>query len=109
MPYFVMDTLSSYPGVPGLFVSCVFSASLSTLSSGYNALATIVWDDFLKHAPVSKRLSDNNVKLVCKLLAASFGIISIGMAFLAGKVGSVLKVNRFRHLQFQIANEKLCV
>ncbi len=28
MPYFVMDTLSKYPGLPGLFVACVFSGSL---------------------------------------------------------------------------------
>jgi Na+/proline symporter len=91
MPYFVMDKLSEYPGVPGLFVACVFSASLSTLSSGYNALATITWDDFLKHLPISKRLSDHNVKNVCRLLAASYGVLSIFMAFLAGAVGSVLK------------------
>ena len=28
MPYFVMDTLSKYPGLPGLFVASVFSGSL---------------------------------------------------------------------------------
>lgn len=28
VPYFVMDTLSQYPGLPGLFVACVFSGSL---------------------------------------------------------------------------------
>lgn len=28
IPYFVMDTLSKYPGVAGLFVACVFSGSL---------------------------------------------------------------------------------
>lgn len=92
MPYFVMDTLSIYPGVPGLFVSCVFSASLSTLSSGYNALATVTWDDFISHSKLGKSLSDSQVKLVCKLIAATYGVISIGMAFLAGQVGSVLKV-----------------
>lgn len=38
MPYFVMETLSDFPGVAGLFVCCVFSASLSTLSSGRTSL-----------------------------------------------------------------------
>lgn len=28
MPYYVMDTLSRFPGLPGLFVACVFSGSL---------------------------------------------------------------------------------
>jgi len=32
----------------GLFVSCVFSGSLSTLSSGFNSLATVSWEDILK-------------------------------------------------------------
>jgi len=92
MPYFVMDTLSVYPGIPGLFVACVFSASLSTLSSGFNALATVTWDDFIRHTSFAKTLGDAHVKTICKCIAASYGIISIGMAFLAGTVGSVLKV-----------------
>ena len=37
MPYYVMNTITT-PGLPGLFVVCVFSGALSTLSSGYNAL-----------------------------------------------------------------------
>ena len=48
MPYYVMDTMGHIPGLPGLFVVCVFSGALSTLSSGYNALATVTWDDFFK-------------------------------------------------------------
>ena len=28
MPYFVMDTMGKYPGLPGLFVACCFSGSL---------------------------------------------------------------------------------
>lgn len=43
-----MDTMGHIPGLPGLFVVCVFSGALSTLSSGYNALATVTWDDFFK-------------------------------------------------------------
>lgn len=34
--------------LPGIFVASVFSGSLSTLSSGFNALATVTWDDFVK-------------------------------------------------------------
>ncbi|KAI1301878.1 Sodium-coupled monocarboxylate transporter 1 [Halotydeus destructor] len=91
MPFFVMDKLSIYPGVPGLFVSCVFSAALSTMSSGFNALATVTWDDFLKHTAFAKRMKDNQVKTACKLIAASYGLLSIAMAFFVGRVGSVLQ------------------
>ncbi|KAJ8317203.1 hypothetical protein KUTeg_005107 [Tegillarca granosa] len=34
VPYFMMEHLSVYPGLAGLFVACLFSATLSTLSSG---------------------------------------------------------------------------
>jgi Na+/proline symporter len=89
MPYFVMDTLSDFPGVPGLFVACVFSASLSTLSSGFNALATVTWDDFLRHTRLSK-MPEWKIKLTCKLVGAFYGVVSVGMAFFVGLIGSVL-------------------
>lgn len=90
MPYFVMDTLSQYPGVPGLFVACVFSASLSTLSSGFNALATVTWDDLIKHTSLGSS-SDGTVKLICKLIGVFYGVASIGMAFFVSLIGSVLQ------------------
>lgn len=61
MPYFVMDTLNQFPGAAGLFVCCVFSAALSTLSSGFNALAAVTWDDILSKTPLSK-FSDLKVR-----------------------------------------------
>ena len=85
-----METLSSFPGVPGLFVAGVFSASLSTLSSGFNALSAVTWDDFLKQTRFGK-MSENKIKLVNKLTAACYGILTIIMAFLAGQIGSVLQ------------------
>ncbi|RWS07705.1 sodium-coupled monocarboxylate transporter 1-like protein 1 [Dinothrombium tinctorium] len=90
MPFFVMQTLSDFKGVPGLFVSCVFSASLSTLSSGFNALAAITWDDFLSRTNV-KKLSASSTSILGKIIAASYGLLAIGMAFLVGQVGSVLQ------------------
>lgn len=90
VPYFVMETLSSFPGVPGLFVSGVFSASLSTLSSGFNALSAVTWDDFLKQTRFGK-MSESKIKLVNKMTAAFYGILTIIMAFLAGRIGSVLQ------------------
>ncbi|KAH9509626.1 Sodium-coupled monocarboxylate transporter 1 [Bulinus truncatus] len=40
VPYFVMETLG-YPGVPGLFIACLFSGSFSTVSSSLNALGAV--------------------------------------------------------------------
>ena len=43
-----MDKLTFLPGLPGLFVACLFSASLSSISSGLNALAIVILEDILK-------------------------------------------------------------
>ncbi|XP_037033725.1 sodium-coupled monocarboxylate transporter 1-like [Bradysia coprophila] len=90
MPYFVMETLHQFPGAAGLFVCCVFSAALSTLSSGFNALAAVTWDDILSKTRLSK-LSELKIKTITKLTAISYGLMSIGMAFFVGLIGSVLK------------------
>ena len=52
MPLYVMDTLSDFPGVPGLFIAGIFSASLSTVSATLNSLAAVILEDFVK--PICK-------------------------------------------------------
>ena len=41
MAAMIPTTLGFAPGLPGLMVACIFSASISTLSSGVNSLAAI--------------------------------------------------------------------
>ncbi|KAM9334618.1 sodium-coupled monocarboxylate transporter 1-like [Symphorus nematophorus] len=48
IPYLVMDILTGYPGLPGLFFAAVFSGSLSTVSSSINALAAVTLEDLIK-------------------------------------------------------------
>src|SRR5258708_2786720 len=91
MPYFVMDTMAYMPGVAGLFVACVFSGALSTLSSGFNALAAVTWDDLVKRW--FTKASDKTTINVTRLIAAGYGVISIGMAFVVGRLGTVLQVS----------------
>lgn len=48
MPIFVLDELSQIPGISGLFVSGIFSACLSTVSSAVNSLAAVTIEDYIK-------------------------------------------------------------
>ncbi|CAN7983184.1 unnamed protein product [Ixodes hexagonus] len=88
MPYFVMDTMHHIPGLSGLFVTAVYSGSLSTMSSGYNALAAITWEDFLK-----PRLNLSPTAVICatKVIAASYGVLAIVVAFLSGTIPSIMQ------------------
>ncbi|XP_064489130.1 sodium-coupled monocarboxylate transporter 2-like [Ornithodoros turicata] len=90
MPYIVQDLLRGYPGLSGLLVSSVFSGSLSTLSSGYNALAAVTWDDFVR-PKVS--LSEKKAVLVTKSIAAFYGLLSISIAFLTGSMESIVQAS----------------
>ncbi|XP_077564130.1 sodium-coupled monocarboxylate transporter 2-like [Haemaphysalis longicornis] len=90
MPYFVMDALGHLPGLTGLFVTAVYSGSLSTMSSGYNALAAVTWEDFLKP---HLNLSPARVMWVTKGLAAGYGLLTIVIAYLAGSLSSILQAS----------------
>lgn len=58
MPHYVIDTMGKLPGLSGLFVSGIFSASLSTVSAAVNSLAAVTLEDYIK-----VRLLKQNVSL----------------------------------------------
>ncbi|CAF4155602.1 unnamed protein product [Rotaria sordida] len=62
LPYFVMEVLGDKKGIPGIFLACVFSGSLSTISSGLNSLAAVIIEDFYKGL-MSRQLSDERQAL----------------------------------------------
>ncbi|XP_006814406.2 sodium-dependent multivitamin transporter-like, partial [Saccoglossus kowalevskii] len=89
MPYFVMDILSFLPGLPGLFVACMFSGALSTVSSGLNSLAAVTGEDIIKQ--IWPKMDDNKYTKITKILALSYGLLCIFMAYISSLMGSVLQ------------------
>ncbi|XP_022318074.2 sodium-coupled monocarboxylate transporter 1-like [Crassostrea virginica] len=90
LPLFVMDVLGYLKGFPGLFVACLFSGALSTISSGLSALAAVVLEDVIK-AYFFKDLSENAATNTSKVLAFVFGIICLGLTYVASLLGGVLQ------------------
>lgn len=88
VPYVVQDLLRDYPGLSGLLVAAVLSGSLSTLSSGYNALAAVTWDDFVRPRV---DISERSALRLTKLMAAGYGLLSISIAFLTGTMESIMQ------------------
>ncbi|XP_040204134.1 sodium-dependent multivitamin transporter isoform X1 [Rana temporaria] len=87
--YFVMDILQDFPGLPGLFVACLFSGALSTISSAFNSLATVTMEDLIK--PHFPGLTESRATLLSKGLAFGYGILCLGMAYVSSLMGSVLQ------------------
>lgn len=88
LPYYVMDVGGKIPGLPGLFVSGIFSAALSTMSSLLNTLAGTIYEDFIRHRyPNSSEKTASNVM---KYLVVLLGVIVIGLVFVAERMGQVM-------------------
>ncbi|XP_015916103.1 putative sodium-dependent multivitamin transporter [Parasteatoda tepidariorum] len=92
LPYYVMASLSVFPGLPGLFVSGVFSAALSTVSSAINSLAAVTVEDYLR--PLCFRnTSESRIANFTKLTAFIYGLLCILLTFVVEKLGGVLEAS----------------
>src|SRR4051812_16782971 len=76
-----MRVLGRLPGLPGMFLATLFSATLSTISSGMNSMTAVLWEDFLKGVAERRKLSDRACTVVMKVVTVLFGVISTGLAF----------------------------
>ncbi|EFA03653.1 putative sodium-dependent multivitamin transporter [Tribolium castaneum] len=96
MPLYVMDTMGNIPGLAGLFVAGIFSASLSTVSAALNSLAAVTVEDYYKplYQYIAKKpLSEKRVSVQTKLIALFFGFACLAIAFLAQFLGGVLQAS----------------
>lgn len=98
MPIYIIDALGHLPGVAGLFVAGIFSASLSTVSTALNSLSAITLEDYFKniYLLIKKKpfvASENSSALPSKILATLYGFACIGVAFLMQNLGGVLQAS----------------
>jgi len=89
----VVDSLGNLPGLTGLFIAGILSGSLSTVSSSINSLAAVTWEDYIMPMCKSKDFHVVTVTLMNKVLALTYGMICIGMAFLAENFTGVLQAS----------------
>ena len=92
MPLLVMEILKDFPGLPGLFIAGVFSAALSSLSTGLNAMSAVVLEDFCK--PFMKGdISERKSKYIMRGTVIVLGIISVALVYVVQHMGSVLQLS----------------
>ncbi|XP_017848102.1 sodium-coupled monocarboxylate transporter 1 isoform X3 [Drosophila busckii] len=93
VPLLVMRVLGAVPGLPGLFVSAVFSAALSSLSTLLNSLSAVILEDFVKPKMRNKRMTERTVAWTMRLVVVVFGISSIFMVYVVEHLGMVLQLS----------------
>ncbi|KAF0307765.1 Sodium-coupled monocarboxylate transporter 2 [Amphibalanus amphitrite] len=91
VPYFVLDQMSYLTGLPGLFVACIMSGALSTVSSGLNALAAVTWKDFVGNIPLFMKMSAEKQSWALRIISMLYGLVAVGLAFVASNLGGVLQ------------------
>ncbi|XP_031621567.1 uncharacterized protein LOC116339681 [Contarinia nasturtii] len=82
MPRFVQDVAGHIPGMSGIFISCVFSASLSTVSAGLHATAGIIYSDYVRpfnFFPHNDANANRTMRIIIMLLGSfcAFGAVFI--------------------------------
>ncbi|XP_022224871.2 sodium-coupled monocarboxylate transporter 2 [Drosophila obscura] len=88
MPFFVQDIMGHLAGMPGVFISCVFSAALSSLSATLNSLAGVVYFDYIKpHI----RHTDARANGIMKLVIVAMGGYCILGGFIVQNFNSILQ------------------
>jgi len=91
--FFVMEIMGHLHGLPGLFLAASFSATLSSVSGGINALAAVYLEDVI--IPIHRRFAKNmmetsTAKLVTRGLVVFFGLTTIAVAFLSDVLGKLV-------------------
>ncbi|XP_071117296.1 sodium-coupled monocarboxylate transporter 2-like [Haliotis cracherodii] len=87
LPFMTIDIFQSMPGMPGLFLAALYSASLSSLSSGLSALANITWEDFVK--PRVSAMSEFKQMAVAKVSVVAWGIAICCVAICVSSIKSI--------------------
>ncbi|XP_040598047.1 sodium/iodide cotransporter isoform X3 [Mesocricetus auratus] len=85
MPLLVLDIFEDLPGVPGLFLACAYSGTLSTASTSINAMAAVTVEDLIK--PRMPGLAPRKLVLVSKGLSLIYGSACLTVAALSSMLG----------------------
>lgn len=91
LPFFVMEVARKIPGLPGIFIAGIFSAALSSMSTGLNTLAGTIYEDFLRHR--FPKASEKRVSDVMKALVVVLGLLMLSLVFVVEQMGQVFRIS----------------
>ncbi|XP_066599896.1 sodium-coupled monocarboxylate transporter 1-like [Prorops nasuta] len=91
LPAFVMEIAGNLYGIPGLFISGIFGAALSTLSVGLNSTSVVLLEDFVKGS-FKMKPNERCASIFVKSIVVLLGFIALGLVFFVERLGGVLVV-----------------
>lgn len=97
--HYIATHLSFIPGLRGIFVSGIFAATLSTLSSFQNSVSALVIEDLVKPY-LKKPMGQRSALYLGKIVAMIFGFTCVAATFLVGRVSGLMQVAATLHSTF---------
>lgn len=91
LPLMVMEKYTDIPGLAGFFVAGVFAAALSTLSTAYNSMAAVVFEDFFK-AHAKKEISEAKAFMIMRGTVLVLGTLSVLLVYIVQHMGQLLQL-----------------
>jgi sodium-coupled monocarboxylate transporter 8/12 len=88
LPYFVITQLPM--GLPGLLISAIYAASMSTISAGINSLTTATLVDFYKRLWRPDATEQQQFR-IAHWLTIGYGTLVLALAFVVGKLGTLVE------------------
>lgn len=88
VPYFVQNIAGHITGMSGLFIACVFSAALSTISANLNSLSGIIYFDYIR--PRIQH-TEEKANFIMKCLVVLTGIYCIASGLVVERFQSILQ------------------
>lgn len=98
--YFVSEQFGNIPGYQGLFIACIMAGALSTISSGLNALVSVILVDIVRpfrewrarRNNSEVKMTDQQDTILSKVLSVVLGLFSLLLAFVAPYLGTLLQL-----------------
>nr|XP_015834037.1 PREDICTED: sodium-coupled monocarboxylate transporter 1 isoform X2 [Tribolium castaneum] len=89
VPYYILDVTGNMNGISGIFMGTIFCSALSSLSSGLNAMSSVIYKDFVTlflKRNISKRKETN----ILRLIVVIAGLFAVVMGFLVEHLGELV-------------------
>ncbi|XP_015913585.1 putative sodium-dependent multivitamin transporter [Parasteatoda tepidariorum] len=93
LPYFMIKSLGHFPGLPGICICGIFSASLSTVSSAVNSLTAVTMQDLVRPFLEAKGFSQDKLSFAAQVITMFFGVLCIALTFLVATFGSIIQAS----------------
>ncbi|XP_045509545.1 sodium-coupled monocarboxylate transporter 1-like isoform X2 [Colias croceus] len=93
LPYFVMTITGSVPALPGIFMSGVFSAALSSMSTGLNSMCGVIFEDLIRPA-YNKPISEKTASFIMKVIVVVIGATCVALVFLVEHMGALIQAGK---------------